>query len=245
MTFELDMKKNHDGITYLDTPGLADFNLREQAAEAITLALKQGGTYQIFFVITLEAGRLRPEDVTTMKLVLDSATDIEHFSLIINKLSKNAHQILFDNNFKELRTMVTELLVQINWSNNPPTLLLLVQRLELYDEENTFIEWDELNEFVQKAPSTNIKSTCVKEIKSDSFSFKQAMDIVNHQLFALRQDTQRLRDVQQQTEQSYFKLMCLSAIARLQNQLEHKGPKDSKVRRDYFFPIFSSLILQN
>lgn len=58
MTFQLDIKKHKDGITYLDTPGLADIKLRQQAAEAITKALKQDGTYQVFFVITLEAGRV-------------------------------------------------------------------------------------------------------------------------------------------------------------------------------------------
>ena len=58
MTHELDIRKNHDGVIYLDILGLTDFNLREQAAEAIAKALKQDGIYQIFFVITLEAGRV-------------------------------------------------------------------------------------------------------------------------------------------------------------------------------------------
>lgn len=60
----------------MDTPGLADIKLRKQAAKAITEALKRDGNYQIFFVITLEAGRIRPEDMATIKLVLESASDI-------------------------------------------------------------------------------------------------------------------------------------------------------------------------
>ena len=117
--------KEHNGIKYLDTPGLSDIKLRKQAAEAITTALKQGGTYQVFFVISLESGRVRPEDVTTIKLVLESASDIKHFSLIINKLSTAVLDRLLDENAKNLRTMVTELLVQINCNDNPPTVLLL------------------------------------------------------------------------------------------------------------------------
>ena len=59
LTFQLDWKV-HNGITYIDTPGLADIKLRQEAAKAITEALKKDGIYQIFFVITLQSGRLRP-----------------------------------------------------------------------------------------------------------------------------------------------------------------------------------------
>ena len=147
MTHELDIRKNHDGVIYLDILGLTDFNLREQAAEAIAKALKQDGIYQIFFVITLEAGRVWPEDVTTMKLVLESASDIEHFNLVINKLSTKTDSFLFANNFKWLKVIVTKLIAQINCNNKPPTIFLLIEILELFDEENTFNSWDELNEF--------------------------------------------------------------------------------------------------
>ena len=134
----------------MDTPGLSDIKLRKQAAEAITTALKQGGTYQVFFVISLESGRVRPEDVTTIKLVLESASDIKHFSLIINKLSTAVLDRLLDENAKNLRTMVTELLVQINCNDNPPTVLLLEHKFNLFDKENKIIDWDELNEFVKR-----------------------------------------------------------------------------------------------
>ena len=173
MTDELDMKENHDGIIYLDTPGLACSKLRKQAADAITKALKQGGTYQIFFVITIGSAMLRQEDVRAMKLVLESAPDIKHFGLIINKLSKKAHSILSSNNFEALKTMVTDLLAQVNCINEPPSILLLMYRRELSVGENTFIEWDKLNEFAQKVPSTTINSSCVKEINGE------AMDIMN------------------------------------------------------------------
>ena len=67
---------------YLDTPGLADIKLRQAAASEITEALRRNGSYQIFFVVTLSAGRLRPEDLTTMWLVLHNAPDISHFELL-------------------------------------------------------------------------------------------------------------------------------------------------------------------
>ena len=41
-------KKIKDGIMYLDTPGLADIKMREDAASAITEALRQNGRFQYF-----------------------------------------------------------------------------------------------------------------------------------------------------------------------------------------------------
>ena len=39
-TQKIDLEK-HDGITYLDTPGLSDINMRQVAANSITKALKK------------------------------------------------------------------------------------------------------------------------------------------------------------------------------------------------------------
>ncbi|KAJ3110747.1 hypothetical protein HK100_002920 [Physocladia obscura] len=38
-----------NGITYMDTPGLDDVEIREQAAEEIRKALDNSGEYRIFF----------------------------------------------------------------------------------------------------------------------------------------------------------------------------------------------------
>ena len=64
MTFNFDLFCNEeDGITYMDTPGLNDISKRQQAADAITTALKHSGQYKVFFVATLEQGRLKPDDI--------------------------------------------------------------------------------------------------------------------------------------------------------------------------------------
>ncbi|KAJ0395000.1 hypothetical protein P43SY_002153 [Pythium insidiosum] len=61
-----------DGIAYMDTPGLADVRIQEQAAEQITLALKKSGKYKLFFLVRLQAGRIINEDLATMERVLDA-----------------------------------------------------------------------------------------------------------------------------------------------------------------------------
>ena len=102
----------------------------------------------IFFVFTLESGRVRPEDIATIKLVLESGTEIKRFSLVITKLSAPVYDCLIYNNAAELKKMITEFLVQINCRNNPPTILILKHKMELYDGENKLLFWNELNQFI-------------------------------------------------------------------------------------------------
>ena len=49
MTNRLDEKK-HQGITYLETHGLANISMQKAAVMAITGELKKDGVYEIFFV---------------------------------------------------------------------------------------------------------------------------------------------------------------------------------------------------
>lgn len=74
-----------------DTPGLSDVKLRKVAAEEIETILKQGGQYRLVFLVTLEAGRVRPEDTTTIKLVLQAVPDYIPFAVVINKLEPSAY----------------------------------------------------------------------------------------------------------------------------------------------------------
>ena len=83
----------HEGVMHAitDTPGLADVNMRKEAAEEISKALKGDIIYKIFFVVTLESGRVRPADLTTIDLVLDCLPDKGAnipVSVIVTKMSK-------------------------------------------------------------------------------------------------------------------------------------------------------------
>ena len=87
LTDRLDVK-DHNSVKYMDTPGLADKELREQASKAISEALRAGGAYKIVFFVRIEAGRPVSEDVTTMKLVLDHAPEIQNkYGVIVPKIT--------------------------------------------------------------------------------------------------------------------------------------------------------------
>ena len=206
MTYQLGIE-THNGITYLDTPGLADIKLRKEAAKAITQGLKKDGTYQIFFVVTLEAGRLRPADLATIKLVLENAEDISSYSLIINKLSKHVHNHFHEDNEKELKILASELNSELGMNRDPPKLLLLLNNMKLFDAENKFMKLDNLDEFVGNAPSIRINPDNVKDIPGDDKSFEEALASVTEELDELRNDKEKMIEQIKKTEEKYTKLI--------------------------------------
>ena len=88
MTYKLDEAENKNGH-FLDTPGLADEELRKKAGEAISVGLRKGGSYKVIFFVTQESGRVNQQDATTLRLVLEAAPDIgRDYGIIVNKVSR-------------------------------------------------------------------------------------------------------------------------------------------------------------
>lgn len=108
LTYCLDIKESKRG-RFIDTPGLADRFLRKKAGEAISEALKAGGSYKILFFITNVDGRFMDQDLTTMKLVLDAAPEIEkNYGIVVNKVSKEVAE-----DVKEDESLGAELLTYL------------------------------------------------------------------------------------------------------------------------------------
>lgn len=107
-------KFEQDEIIYCDTPGLNDISHRQKAAEEISNAISQAAALKLIFVITLESGRVRPADATTIDIVLkaveDKGIDMSNkFSLIINKCSPSVMNTLADKDVMNylLKTLVS------------------------------------------------------------------------------------------------------------------------------------------
>ena len=203
MTYQME-RQEHDGIVYMDTPGLADMKMRKAAAEAITKALKQNGIYQIFFVVTLEAGRVRPQDLVTIKLVLENAKDIKYYSLIVNKLTKRLYQEFLKNEAKRLKELVAELNFGNESNAEPPPILLLLRDDELDDADNAFTEMESLKDFVDNASSMAVFPDHVNNIPGDD-SFEKIETLFEEQLSQLRQDNEQMRAKIEETEEGYRK----------------------------------------
>ncbi|CAE7181507.1 unnamed protein product [Symbiodinium necroappetens] len=99
-------------VEFVDTPGLADVHGPQMAAQAINQFLNQAAQQdyrvKIFFVMTLQAGRMKPEDLYTIKQVM---------SCIVlpggNKPGPNSYGVIInmckfteDRSFAELQKLV-------------------------------------------------------------------------------------------------------------------------------------------
>ena len=100
MTYKLDEAENKNGH-FLDTPGLADEELRKKAGEAISEGLRKGGSYKVIFFVTQESGRVNHQDATTLKLVLEAAPDIgRDYGIVVNKVSRGVLKTLKEEALK-------------------------------------------------------------------------------------------------------------------------------------------------
>jgi len=169
VTFQLDTRHVEGKGTFMDTPGLADEKLRRAAAEAITTALKQDGFYKIFFVLTVEAGRVRPADKATMQLILEAAPTITNYSIIVNKVTKKwVENIQKPENLKEWMTTLMAGLPKVT-----ANIHFMHRSEDLEDGDNVKYEAPrDVIQFIENAVGMHIKSTDVKTIDGDSFAEK-------------------------------------------------------------------------
>ena len=158
------------GNDFIDTPGLADINLRKQAAQEISNALKyKEGYYKIVFIVMEEEGRVRPADGVTMKLVLDALPDKNTpYGIVVNKMSKRNMETVSDHDCIYYRNCVACL---NEGRENKTVFVSFYPRIEsLVDEDNAVHKpEDRFVEYLDMLPSVYIKPGEVKEVRSGKF----------------------------------------------------------------------------
>ena len=170
ITCEFKSYKNSDGVNYGDTPGLSDIEMRKQAAEEITKALKMNGNFKIIFVVTIEAGRVRVDDVTTINIILGSVNIPNiSFGVILNKISKNAIKKIQEND-EEFKNIFTSLNTG-NYKTDKIILNPYVQELD--DEDDVLYSFGDLKEFCKELPFQLILPEQVQTMDVDSFQKKK------------------------------------------------------------------------
>merc|ERR1719277_2369803 len=179
----------------MDTPGLADLKLRSQASEAIATALRSGGWYRLFFVVTLEAGRFKPDDLTTIRLVLQASKDIKDYGLILNKVSKRvARQLEDPNEMNSLMDLV------FGDPNIPRTtrVFLNPDDPDLRDEDDMYVPASiELKRFVQSVADCFVRSEEVADLKINEFEELQA-EAAEEQQRRFDEKQQELQNMEQE-----------------------------------------------
>lgn len=160
----------HPPYRYTDTPGLEDMEMRKKAAEEIRKALTnsdQSGVSRakIIFVLVCEAGRIRPGDITTMKLVLEAAP-IKTYGVVINKLGKKTYEAWTDPTSGEK--------LRIKLFNNLPFASEYVYPMrhygELFEEDNKIIETPpDFMQFIFFLPENVYQASEVRQVKVEMF----------------------------------------------------------------------------
>jgi GTP-binding protein EngB required for normal cell division len=139
------------GNFFMDSPGLADIKIKEEAAGEIMSALKHGGLYKIIFVLTVEAClkqkcKVRPQDKATIEMVLNSAPDITDYGVIVNKVGKKPMAILTNRKDPTYGQLVASLMKGLPETSVYIHLNPLSEAL--VDEENALMPDDMRNEFL-------------------------------------------------------------------------------------------------
>jgi len=167
ITSKLEWKTHSNGDEFADTPGLADVKLREDAAKAITGALKSGtDEYKIIFFMTEEAGRVRPADVQTIHTVISAVKEIQDdipYGIVINKLSKKLKKKYLETIHK-VEGFVTP---KIEGKEYPPKkMYLALKNDDLEDEDDCLWEVDDdFKTFLyEDVPSIRLEPEKVSEV---------------------------------------------------------------------------------
>jgi hypothetical protein len=194
-----------DGIAYMDTPGLADDTIQVQAAQAITKALKQSGTYKLFFLVRLQNGRVVSEDLATLERVLDSieAGDLNYkFTIVINCVGERQYASLMarGDEFKRIKTLINRRYLTESFC--------FVPRIEALEEKaNVVVELPhEVRDFLEKkSPVITVDERQVRPIAVAGFA--QQSQAIKSEIEKLRHDQAALLRTMREQEKRHDEVM--------------------------------------
>lgn len=190
LTHQLQEYTAPDGVVYLDTPGLADVSIRQEAAREIAMALRRGGVYKLFFLATLTNGRVSPEDIATFNQVVQ-AIDVPNleFSVIVNNVKPRQYKMITESNDNFCKISAA-----INTMNVTTTSITLVPELNVLDEKDNAITSlpADFVTFMNGAPSVMIPRDRVRDIDINSDQYAKQLEEMKTILRQLREDNNAL-----------------------------------------------------
>lgn len=158
----------HGGVRYMDTPGLSDIKLRKAAGVAIQQALAKGGIFRVIFVCLADDGRIRDDDLLTIKIVLEAANQLQNdqYGIIVNKCKP---KFLAKVDVAEYSKFLNDSLA----ARGAPTtkhLHFAPLQADLNEEENACVGLArETSDFIDMHPKVRIVGEKVGEVDTTSF----------------------------------------------------------------------------
>lgn len=147
-------------------------------------------------MVTLEAGRVRPDDKTTIQLVLEAAPQIgSNYSVIINKMSSNILKKLSDNE-NDRKVLVTTINDGLAGTSS---IYFNIKYAQLEDEDNGVVVLDDkLISFINSVKPIEISADKVKSIAVNNF--EKIQKELAEQLELMKRDNEYLRQRVQEQE---------------------------------------------
>eukprot|EP01037_Dinobryon_pediforme_P025231 gene25231-27303_t len=166
LTTVVQTARGTDGKLYGDTPGLDDVAIRAKAAGEMNKILRANNAIKLVFVVTLEAGRVKPADKTTMEVILDALPDSTNkFTIIINKMEKSVY-----NQLQEPEKLKRLLVSLVSEKHTTSHIHFILKDKDADGEDNVMISnIQPLRTALDLAPIFEYNSKEVKDIKHDAF----------------------------------------------------------------------------
>jgi hypothetical protein len=202
LTYDLDEADVGERV-HLDTPGLADKELRKKAAASIEEAIKCGAPMKIGFVLTLNAGRVVAQDVATLRVVHKAAPSIgSKYFIVINKISCDLVDKVYEN--------IGKITASVFSDGIPPTPYIHVNCNDenLADKDNAVAPLPTaMAQFFDSVPVLQIKPSEVHHVDASTFEDQtEQYEALKHKLDmdkkAMEEELERMRRELETTQQA-------------------------------------------
>jgi len=152
-----------------------------------TKILQHDGIYKIFFVMTLEAGRAKSDDVTTMRLILDAIKLAGvNFGIVVNKVTKNVLKII--ENKSEMEKL--KACINVDLPHKTDFFYFKAIDRDIEDEDNKVMVLDRnFMKFMDDMPPNIIRPENVEQVKHNEF--EQIKIQMESAIEALKQDKKK------------------------------------------------------
>lgn len=194
LTGEFLLKTDAHGNSFMDTPGLSDFKTRKDAAAEITKAIKKSsqeeGSLKLIFVLTLESGRVRATDTTTMKLVLDALPQNTQYGILVNQIYPKIVDKLYSDqdNLDKLYTCLNQ-----GRQNKTVHIHLIEIDKNLENMDNAALTpSSDLIQFINLLPSSSLNAENIKGINATEMG--DMIEKMTNQIENLNKDRQYLNE---------------------------------------------------
>lgn len=206
--------QNKDSVQYVDTPGLDDVETRKSAGDEIANALSGPGIIRLLFITTLEAGRVRPGDLTTLDLVLSAIRKTgvavsNRFSILINKCEPSVIKSLGDK--MEFGKMVAQFAF-VEECKHVGTLPL--DGAAIGEDNALLANFEQILSFVKEAPSFTLEKEHVVQIDVKSYDERKE---------ALAKEAMAIRRAMEEVKKQYENIQTGQAGGNVGGHTENHG----------------------